>query len=868
MSSSYAHAAPAAAPAPPRSVRPLPPTPADMAAASRAYYSPPQDDPRHFMSYQQQQYPQHQQPMQPMSMPMAMPVPTPMSMPMPAVSQQPLQHPPASSAPAPPPKARGASAHASDEDEDDDDGPFACLWRGCEQVFLEPEALFSHLTNDHIGRKTSGNLCLRCAWILPDGKSECGIEKQKRDHITSHLRVHVPLKPHVCTACSKRFKRPQDLKKHERVHLPLSPDGAAAAPGPSPVNGAAVAAAPAASAPVVQQRLQHAVPRPSAAVASAPVYTAGPAAPHMPPSASGSLPPGIPPGSVLIGAGPNNAAYFQTPQGTVVAGPPGSALAAASAAAAAPPSPAYATTPPAVVAPPRVSSTCSAPHYAMPMHPGLAPPYQQQQQAHYVSPNMAPYDPLLQTPSPLAVQGMAGRHPSPLTFPPTPDSAVGNGTSYQSNFSGALSGDVVHQQQQHAQMMMQLQLQQQQQQQQALPQLLPPDFQAAAGPAPATRTTAPPKRALDDLDELDLFLEEVKKQRLAPTYDANVAASLDHLAPGLVSGNLLATPILSTMPDIDSRTILGYLDQLETNMCATDPDVAFFLEALATSAPPSTTSATPDPYGQFSFVPPPMSVASTASASSHSLGAAIGMSSPSSSSSLPPGMRATGSDPFLVPGSGSGVSSAPLLPTPPASSAGNVPLPEEQPVHAYYSNISTSAYRKLRLEQKEAKRRAKEERRRQKELEREILPVFEFRSVGTADIAAADEQKAGAAGVQGKKGKGKDKSKKDSVAQKQPAPAPVAAARPPPAQPRAHPSQQQQSKPMAAPALPPRRSSSHDPDALAGSMAGMSLRGAQPPPPRPAAPTPSPAVQRKVHHIHAIRALRWYLHSRMQSQAT
>jgi len=39
----------------------------------------------------------------------------------------------------------------------------------------------------------------------------------KRDHITSHIRVHVPLKPHKCDFCGKAFKRPQDLKKHVKV---------------------------------------------------------------------------------------------------------------------------------------------------------------------------------------------------------------------------------------------------------------------------------------------------------------------------------------------------------------------------------------------------------------------------------------------------------------------------------------------------------------------------------------------------------------------------------------------------------------------------------------------------------------------------
>ncbi|TIC26819.1 hypothetical protein E3Q12_00124 [Wallemia mellicola] len=36
--------------------------------------------------------------------------------------------------------------------------------------------------------------------------------------MTSHIRVHVPLKPHKCSECSKQFKRPQDLKKHEKTH--------------------------------------------------------------------------------------------------------------------------------------------------------------------------------------------------------------------------------------------------------------------------------------------------------------------------------------------------------------------------------------------------------------------------------------------------------------------------------------------------------------------------------------------------------------------------------------------------------------------------------------------------------------------------
>ncbi|KAG6877880.1 hypothetical protein C0993_002881 [Termitomyces sp. T159_Od127] len=87
-----------------------------------------------------------------------------------------------------------------------------CQWVDCDLQFPDPEALYNHLCNDHIGRKSTNNLCLTCRW------KDCGTSCAKRDHITSHLRVHTPLKPHVCEICKKSFKRPQDLKKHEKIH--------------------------------------------------------------------------------------------------------------------------------------------------------------------------------------------------------------------------------------------------------------------------------------------------------------------------------------------------------------------------------------------------------------------------------------------------------------------------------------------------------------------------------------------------------------------------------------------------------------------------------------------------------------------------
>ncbi|KAF9244506.1 hypothetical protein BU15DRAFT_41727 [Melanogaster broomeanus] len=89
---------------------------------------------------------------------------------------------------------------------------FVCQWVDCSSAFNDPEILYNHLCNDHIGRKSTNNLCLTCKW------KDCGTSCAKRDHITSHLRVHTPLKPHVCDICKKSFKRPQDLKKHEKIH--------------------------------------------------------------------------------------------------------------------------------------------------------------------------------------------------------------------------------------------------------------------------------------------------------------------------------------------------------------------------------------------------------------------------------------------------------------------------------------------------------------------------------------------------------------------------------------------------------------------------------------------------------------------------
>ncbi len=109
--------------------------------------------------------------------------------------------------------------HEHEHDSPDDDNIdndeveiLTCKWNKCGQKFSTADKLYAHLCNSHVGRKSTNNLQLNCNW------EKCNIKTVKRDHITSHIRVHVPLKPYKCDVCTKRFKRPQDLKKHLKTH--------------------------------------------------------------------------------------------------------------------------------------------------------------------------------------------------------------------------------------------------------------------------------------------------------------------------------------------------------------------------------------------------------------------------------------------------------------------------------------------------------------------------------------------------------------------------------------------------------------------------------------------------------------------------
>ncbi|KAI7781763.1 ph-response transcription factor [Diaporthe eres] len=105
-----------------------------------------------------------------------------------------------------------STSSASDASNANADESLVCRWNACNQRFNTAETLYDHICERHVGRKSTNNLNLTCQW------NSCRTTTVKRDHITSHIRVHVPLKPHKCDFCGKSFKRPQDLKKHVKTH--------------------------------------------------------------------------------------------------------------------------------------------------------------------------------------------------------------------------------------------------------------------------------------------------------------------------------------------------------------------------------------------------------------------------------------------------------------------------------------------------------------------------------------------------------------------------------------------------------------------------------------------------------------------------
>ncbi|KAL5034355.1 hypothetical protein BDV3_003929 [Batrachochytrium dendrobatidis] len=82
----------------------------------------------------------------------------------------------------------------------------------CGIHFAIADELNTHLSEDHIGRKMLHNLCLRCRW---QSCAHSDVPFKKRDHIISHLKSHLQLKPFICHACNKCYKWQHDFHKHQ-----------------------------------------------------------------------------------------------------------------------------------------------------------------------------------------------------------------------------------------------------------------------------------------------------------------------------------------------------------------------------------------------------------------------------------------------------------------------------------------------------------------------------------------------------------------------------------------------------------------------------------------------------------------------------
>jgi hypothetical protein len=75
---------------------------------------------------------------------------------------------------------------------------FPCCWGlngvACTNVFLNPEELFKHVC-EHINECKSEPFPFLCRW------ADCQKKNHRKDHLISHIRVHVPHRPYKCKVC-------------------------------------------------------------------------------------------------------------------------------------------------------------------------------------------------------------------------------------------------------------------------------------------------------------------------------------------------------------------------------------------------------------------------------------------------------------------------------------------------------------------------------------------------------------------------------------------------------------------------------------------------------------------------------------------
>lgn len=125
------------------------------------------------------------------------------------------------------PTSSGQNPLPSGQEEDPLGVHHYCRWGSCNLHFADGDDLYRHICTDHITKRPRKKSKPRsfdpsvkeppipplyCEW------ENCQVCVQKRDHLTSHARIHIDTKPFECDQCFRKFKRPQDLKKHLRIH--------------------------------------------------------------------------------------------------------------------------------------------------------------------------------------------------------------------------------------------------------------------------------------------------------------------------------------------------------------------------------------------------------------------------------------------------------------------------------------------------------------------------------------------------------------------------------------------------------------------------------------------------------------------------
>jgi hypothetical protein len=132
-----------------------------------------------------------------------------------------------------PPEHASDKSTAGSPEEKHDSQPQVCQWGSCKEEFSDASNLLNHIMDFHMRNAkhfypTSPQQTVDQDGFVSPGSGPqskkficewegCTMILNKKDHLVSHVRIHISCKPYSCSHCSKTFKRKQDVRKHERT---------------------------------------------------------------------------------------------------------------------------------------------------------------------------------------------------------------------------------------------------------------------------------------------------------------------------------------------------------------------------------------------------------------------------------------------------------------------------------------------------------------------------------------------------------------------------------------------------------------------------------------------------------------------------